>query len=229
MDTQTTTAAPVKVTRVDTEAQIDPYRANTGGLTVTAINIDPESRTVMLYQNEPGNNGTPSRVWHGIEIDCRIADHHSTGSFDDGTERHVETFNVYPDADAARAYLEGDEAQAMLATICDGHRVEWDGNNHVGRRSDKADAALFELLMGIDALPEGPTYWTAEEWLGNNTDDEIGISATTTDEEIAILAEEMVTEAKADDILIRADEIAEYMQDRRNELIAEIESDEENE
>lgn len=183
----------VKIKNVDCVHEIDPYHRDTQGFTITTLHIDPESRTCSINQ-EYDDNATPSRVWHGVDI-----------------ERNIEP-GVY-DGGQIEAYLNSREGQALLDRVCDGHEVEWDGSNHVGRMDDDAESALDELVEEIMSYPSDREEWTCDGWFGNNSDDELGITAQTTDAEIKALAEKY--EREADAVLI--DDVESYLRSRRDD------------
>ncbi|NSW52974.1 MAG: pentapeptide repeat-containing protein [Anaerolineae bacterium] len=119
-----------------------------------------------------------------------------------------------PDEKAARAYLESQEAVALVERIHAGHGKTLYYNNVVGTLTEDAEAAIQELLDALAALPESKVaLWTAGDWVGNTNDEEIGIGALTTDAEIAALVEKLDTDARAENIILAGTE--EYLVERR--------------
>jgi hypothetical protein len=82
--------------------------------------------------------------------------------------------------------------------VCDGYHSAWDGNNHVARFTEDADAARYDIEAICDAARShrdpDDGVWSAEQWftpLGSHAAvaRELGILPTTTDEELATIAE----------------------------------------
>ena len=69
--------------------------------------------------------------------------------------------------DALADYLEGDEAHALFQRIHDGHSVEWDGNNNVGRLTGDAAEAEAELQTALEEI-ETAEVWEASTWIEND-------------------------------------------------------------
>jgi hypothetical protein len=184
----------VTVYMVETRPELDPFKRDTGGETYTAVKVDPSDRTVYATQ-EWHDNATPMEEWLDRIVVFLPA--------------------IRPDEDELRSLLESDEGQRLLDAICDGHSIEWDGNNMVGVLTDDASAALDELTGLIDALPETDwELWSVEDWLQQA---DLGITAQTTDAELSAMAEEIEREATQDHRILSGD-VAEYLRQERERL-----------
>nr|WP_294560132.1 hypothetical protein [uncultured Rhodopila sp.] len=89
-------------------------------------------------------------------------------------------------ADSANALMQevSDEAQAIV----DGYECVWDGHNHVGKLTDDAVEAREAIGRAIDrpwSEYDTVEVWDAADWFQVNID---GLTADTTDEELAELA-----------------------------------------
>ncbi len=168
----------------------DPYRTN-------------QEAAVQLYIN-------PAKRWAALET-------YSPGQavdFDQWHHRHltisVKTYGGGPvDGPALVDWLRDDEGQELLSRICDGHSIEWNGNNHVGRLTDDAEDAYNELSMELadaDALPEPAGLWDVGDWLdGVGRDavrEEYGITADTTESELYAIAKRIDEEAANENVVL---------------------------
>lgn len=71
----------------------------------------------------------------------------------------------FADLDELVEFLESEDTQETLRLIADGHEVEWDGSNHVGRLTDEAQSLLEQLDEKItEVLNRLPSFWSADEW-----------------------------------------------------------------
>jgi len=123
---------------------------------------------------------------------------------------------IYADGDyelsqeekAARAYLESQEAVALVERIHAGHVVTL---------TIDASSAFWDLLDALAALPENQmSLWPADVWFGNLNNAEIGISGATTDAEITALAKKIEAHARDDNSIILAG-VEEYLTQRRDD------------
>jgi hypothetical protein len=113
-----------------------------------------------------------------------------------------------PDEKAARAYLESQEAVALVERIHAGHVVTL---------TIDASSAFWDLLDALAALPENQmSLWPADVWFGNLNNAEIGISGATTDAEITALAKKIEAHARDDNSIILAG-VEEYLTQRRDD------------
>lgn len=92
--------------------------------------------------------GTPMNVWNGRSIRWSLPDS-LTG-------------------EAVADFLAREDVAALLARIHEGHSVEWDGSNNVGRLTEDAAEAQQDLEQLIQSNPfsESDFAWvmTAREW-----------------------------------------------------------------
>lgn len=167
----------------------DPYRTDCPA--AVQLYIDPAGRWAGLETYSPGQ-AVDFDVWHGRHLTVEV---HTCGGPVDG-----------PDL---VDWLRGDDGQTLLSRICDGHSIEWDGNNHVGRLTDDARGALDELereLSHVSALTEPAGLWDAESWFcGMCSDDirnEYGITADTTDSELADIEAKIIDEAANENVVL---------------------------
>lgn len=184
----------VKITKVDTMPESDPY--NNGSASRTTFWLDPQEREAIVSQDYK-TNSTTFAIYHRCELELSIGDH--------------------PVAADVREYLESEDTQRLLDTICDGHSIEWNGHNNVGRLTDDAQLALDTLEQDLADrwLGSGWAFWDVEEWLGESVKQII--STTTTDEEIAKLAQEAEEGAKQENIILSGD-VADYFTSVRDEM-----------
>lgn len=145
------------------------------------IELDCSKRTLEAESNPEIGNAVPERVWHG----------------------HIQRFGI-PALRATAANELMHEIAPLAARVCDGYEEHWDGSNNVARFDDDAEAALEEIRSlcerewGEDDLLH---VWDAEDWFGCQSDDlnikDLGITADTTDEQLAAIDEQMTGEALA--------------------------------
>ena len=163
------------------------------------ITIDPEAESIEADYNGEIGNGVSFREWH----------------------RRVLTLSVTPYVKGAAIadLLESDEFQASARTVIDGHAVEWDGHNHVGRLTDAGESSLEHLQEMLDGLSESDLaqVWDVSEWLDASTYRDLTgarewvsvgehrITAATTDEQIAEIAEKLEAESDVEDVELIGD------------------------
>lgn len=179
----------VTITSVNTKPELDPYHSDTGGATTTTLRVDPEYRKASVYQ-EYDDNATPSDEWH----------------------RRVLTMPIEPnpDEEATREYLASEAGQALLAAVCDGHSIDWDGNNMAGNLTPAAEEAWQELEQALTNLPESEwSLWDTSDYLMM-----VDVDADATDEELATLAAEIEAELPAEHVVLTADVLAKLRQMR---------------
>lgn len=163
------------ISEIDVIPTLDPWNANTNTSTATALLIDPETRTLRVYQAD-GDNAVSESVWHGRSLTARVKN---------STEQ------------AVRQYLTDNP---LVERVISGHSVDWDGRNMVGSLTDDAAAAWDELIQGFEDLPDGWSYWPIDDYLA-----QAQIPADLTDDQIADLAAKIEAEAAADLIVIGGD------------------------
>jgi len=185
-----TATTPIFVS-VDATPEVDPYHRDTGTHTWSKIWIDLETGRYGISQ-EYDDHATPVDEYTGRTQATRL--------------------ETRPAADRATAYLTG-EGAALVQRVLDGADIDWDGHNRVGRLDDDAQAAWDEIVAALGDMEDDTVYWTAEEAYGNLDPGEIGITADTTDDEIAVLA------ANSDwDNNVIIDDVADYLRKRRDAL-----------
>lgn len=117
--------------------------------------LSPETQEVEIY--EFFGNGSPMAVVNGTAI--LLAWSRSAN---------------YANVDELVSYLESDEGQEMLKTICQEHSISWNGSNHVGKLTLLGEAFLEEICQTINYLFEQlPHFWPADEWFASVSDEEI--------------------------------------------------------
>ena len=183
-------SAPVTITSVNTTPELDPYHRDTGRATTTTLRLDPEYRRASVYQ-EYDDNATPSDEWH----------------------RRVLTMPIEPnpDEEATREYLTSAAGQALLTRVCDGHSIDWDGHNMVGRLTPAAEEAWQELEDALTSLPESEwSLWDVGDYLAM-----VDVDADATDEELATLAAEIEADLPTEHVVLDGD-VLPYLQRRRD-------------
>lgn len=186
----------IKIGDIDVIAEPDLYRGGTA-LTDTDLWFSPEEKRVEVYQSMQ-SNGTTMRLYHRLELEMCIS----------STQYNYET----PDGDELRKFLESEEGQNLLVTVAAHHEEVWNGNNWVGELDDYGKAAWDELERAIDDLPRSSIHsWFCEEYLGNNTLAELGLSVNSTHADVEQIASEIKNDAiKLNDIHL-VDDVREYL------------------
>lgn len=107
------------------------------------------------------------------------------------------------------------EAQAILQRIAAGHTIEWhDGRNH-GRLTSDAEDALEELsaFLNPEDDPGDYTVWDAADWF---VDYQGGVTADTTDEELAAIIADEEDTAESENAVVNG--IAGFLRAHRDDL-----------
>ena len=144
----TTQTNQIKIRDIDTIPETS--RLSTDKETNSALWINPCMKTAGVDQRDPGQTGVPSDEWHKRIITANITNENGS----------------HPEAKALEEYLESEHTQTLLARICAGHTIEWDGENRIGMTNADADEALDTLLRQIAALPEVSwNIWSAQDWV----------------------------------------------------------------
>ncbi len=176
---------------IETTPQRDPY-LKTAGESWTALWIDPLAHELKISQ-EFETGVTTREIWHGLEIQRPL------------TNR--------PDETRARAYLESEDSQALLARVCGGHRAHWDGNDQVGDLTDDAQAALDVLIDNLENLPETDwSLWSLDEWLGS-----VDVRPEMTGADLAALVGDLQTTARNEHVAVDGD-MLDYLTRKRDAL-----------
>lgn len=111
------------------------------------IQLDEDGTVTADYSGEIGN-GIPMSVWHNRTPRWYV--------------------NSAANGDSLAEWLESDEMRALLARVHAGHSVEWDGNNHVGRLDEDAEAARDEITAMLDGYNQPydvMEVWDAYDWV----------------------------------------------------------------
>ncbi len=148
------------------------------------VSLDAEHRELSASTTTEIGNGVPMRVYHG----------------------HVRRWTIPAlNADAANALLA--EIAPIAARVCDGYETRWNGNNHVAKYDEDAEKACEEIRDLCDeADPEDAIrVWDAGDWyagLGNHDRQRksLGITAATTNAELAALEKSEQEQAESDDV-----------------------------
>lgn len=192
-----------EIIKIDTVPEADPYHASTGGTTYTELEIQAGGKVFVTQECRTGS--TPLDVWNGVVLTAGLP--------------HV-------DENYLREFLTDNED---IQKIIDGMDTVWNGSNHVGKHTDEAMVAFDELVEEINSWGDFYSRWSADEWLGQNTPTELGVSAKTTDAELEVIAEELEQSPEDGDIIdgcrviVDDGEILEYITRLRDDLIAEDE------
>lgn len=183
MTTKTTVVVIDDIADPMTLIEIDPYRRDTCAAAAVQLVIMPGQRRAYLETYSPCQ-AVPMSVWNRLVLALPVTTH---GGPVDGP--------------AMVAMLRGDEIQSLLARVCDGHSVEWDGSNLVGTMTDDATDALSDLgddLESAPALESGgivaACYWVDE----SSVIADYGITPDTTDERLTDIAADMERVAAGD-------------------------------
>lgn len=133
-----------------------------------AMLYDPDGDAVTVTTRH-AIDGTGSRIWHG----------------------EYQEWTLPTDADAIRFVDALPSLQPLFDRIRAGYECVWDGSNHIGTYSDDARLAIDEIAAWIEtSAPRIPGdnagVWYAADWYA---DYPASITADTTDEEIAAIAE----------------------------------------
>jgi hypothetical protein len=173
------------------------------------IELHCESRTLTADSNPEIGNGVPVYVWHHRILRWNIP--------------------ALTD-DACNSLL--DELAEDAKIVCDGYTCEWDGHNHIGVYTQAAEEAQERIGAYIDAqhwtAHDTVEIWDAADWyVDSSTTDDLGITATTTDEQLAEIATREDQAASADGYTVEG--ILEHLTAIRDRLVTDAEEIEEEE
>lgn len=208
-------------------------------MTTTTIEITPVSGTELFHQY-PGQNAPQDAQ---VSLDC------ATGALTAETDPeignavpmrqyhgHVRCWSIPAlTADAANELLE--EIEPLAQRVCDGYASRWDGSNHVADFSDDAEAAIEEIAAlcerskadaaeGMGALK----VWDADAWFGGigraaAQARSLGITATTTDDELAAIETREEESALASGEADKVTGIRRHLEWLRSEMVDAAEAD----
>jgi hypothetical protein len=157
----------------------------------TFVELDCDEKTLTAKANESTSFSVPESVFNGcvLRFPCSCLK-----------------------IDAANALL--DEALSLAQKIVDGYKSVWDGSNWKGKYTAEAQRAITELkrlCWDFGYLEDLITYEDAKDYY-SDWEDELGVTANTTDEELEAIADELRSEAEVDILL----DLDEYLRDVRN-------------
>ncbi|WP_461367790.1 hypothetical protein [Candidatus Darwinibacter acetoxidans] len=146
-------------------------------------------------------DGTPISVWHGV----------------------VRRYYLSPktNAEALTTDINAGVFDDLFQRIVDGSEVEWNGSNYVARLNEDAREAEEELEKLLeDYVDESIGLWDAGEWLQDSSDEDLGVTAASTDDELAKKARELEEEARAEGAIVvwLEDELKERRQALRESM-----------
>lgn len=193
---------PVAIGEIDTTPTYDPYVAMDGHHSFTSLHIDPRDRTAWVSQ-EYKTGSTLMSIYYRLRLELGVQWH--------------------PDEAELREYLQGGDGQDYLRTICDGFEEEWNGSNMVGRYDDDAESAIAMLQRdlgeedGYGRFQNKYQFWSVDDWVDA---EEWGLSADSSDQDIETLIEEILSVAKADNVVLsEMVGLGEYLRGVRQEMI----------
>ena len=193
-----------KLMSVNCNPEIDGYHRDTNTPTKTCFFIDLETGQYGISQ-EMDDNATPEPEWNGRTQTAYPANR--------------------PDETEAKNYLVSPECLVLLQRVLDGGSIDLDRNqsNMVGSLDDDAQDAFEKIVSDLENLTGNEfSLWTAHEWFGQTTVSDLGITRTTADDEIEIIATRLEADARLDNAII-TDSISVYLTDLRNEIKASVE------
>lgn len=164
-----------------------------------ALVIDWERKTISAETRDPNLDGIPETRWRGLE----------------------DAYSLPPlvDATQLREWVE-EEVLPRAAPLADAYRTVWEDVEQYGRfPGHEREKEEFDRWMACDAEP--PTHdgglWRIEDWLSGGVKE---ISPETTDAAIESLADSIVDEAAAENVVFVAgrEAVRAYLLDYRQEL-----------
>jgi len=200
-------------------------------ITVEIIFDDDVDDALPLYRKYPGQSEAQKAY---VEINCKNETLDAAYDAEIGNAVTMDEHHGHVLSFECRNSLSGDEVMQLLESILpmaqrviDGYTSELDsrGDNMVGRFTDDADSAIDEITAAIafdaaDDMDYG--VWSAENFLLNDTPDELGITGKSTDDELDAIARELTADAASYNppILADPDEIASELCHWRDKLAA---------
>lgn len=157
----------IEIKSINTKPEHDPYVNMEGVPSRTTLHLDPRDRSVWVEQDYR-TNSTSMDIWNDLVLAWHVHGHPGEGDMREWIEENSE----------------------LLEAICDGFEEHWNGHNHVGRYTEEARAArdTIDWMIDNDAGPSNYyEFWSVESWLESSRDE---IDATTTDEQLASMADE---------------------------------------
>jgi hypothetical protein len=209
-----TTIAPVAVAIDDGPVTPDADGRNRGWR--ASLVLDPAERRVTLFTCI--GSGVPADVWHNRALAIAV--------------------DTSASGEAVRAILEGDDAQAILADLCDMYEGDtWDGHNHVGSWpcDETGMADYVGPLASLEAMiAEAPCYqsaadWCSPAWSECKREVEAAIlgakDAAAEEAALAALVDKWATDARDNGALIDANDLRKQLDAMAEELRGDGEED----
>lgn len=128
--------------------------------------------TLTADSNAEIGNGVPADVWHGRTLRFNIPNNLTAKGIQDLVQ----------------------DVKPLLERIHAGHDERWDGNNWIGTLTEDAKAASEELERELETstnIYEEAQIWDAADWLQDEDVTSLGITATTTDEQLQEIADKI--------------------------------------
>lgn len=167
------------------------------------LRLDLDGRAVIeATERLSGDRSTLMSVWLGREQEwaCEC----SAGAM------------VCPNALAIEELA--DALAPLLQRAHDGHSVQWDGQNNIGRLTDdaaEASDAIMAMMSRCEWTRDDVSIWNADEWIGSMAGDGVGVNST--DGEIDAMAEDDARQAREDGVILIGS-TAKARRDAREEL-----------
>jgi hypothetical protein len=199
---------------------------------MSTVTISPVEGIADLFRKYPGQF-KPQPVELSLDIRtgvlrCDYDPNIGGGSTFDHHHRLIRTAPIACiTAESANRLMQ--EVAPIAQRVLDGASEEWDGNNHVGRFTADANKAWDEIADLCEAWGEDPrdqvVGWDVSDWFSEgdkDTVESIGITADTTDTELAgMAAAEAMSAATGSEYgysVLDSDSVTAYLTELRNQL-----------
>jgi hypothetical protein len=185
------------------DSNLDLYTHYSGQINPQScyIEFDPCDGVVSASSNSEIGNAVPMYVWHGI------------------VRRYHLPYAIYGTSYVALA----EEIKPLLARVQEGFEEVWDGSNHVGTLTDDAQTAENEIEAAIESWcdeSDAIKVWDASDWLQGETNADLGITATTADDELEAISDKIRNDAVGEADII--DGLDSHLQRRRDDEIEAV-------
>ncbi len=178
------------------------------------LEVDWSTSRTIIYGRHQSERGQSMRAFNG----------------------HESTYQL-PEVDALDIRARLEEALPAIRAACEQYYSRWDGSNHVAAFRDldestsvagavwdvdgaraRAETAIYSAIEQCStSAPVG--YFDASDWIANDSEREIGLTALTTDDELDALAAELVENAELDHhTLVDFDDMREALETWREDL-----------
>ena len=166
------------------------------------LELDLEDEKTPLYLGTVyGIDGAPESVWHGRRRRYRLPN------------------NV--NAEELTTDINAGVFDELFQRIVGGSEVVWDGSNWRGRLNEDGRKAEEELEKELENYADdGIGLWEAGDWLQDSSTESLGVTASSTDDELAKKARELEEEARAEGAIVvwLEDELKERRQALRESM-----------